>query len=209
MKNNQKEAFDALVSSVKGCSSCQRMCGRTKVLSRENGNITSKVIFIAEAPGRHGADRTGIPLHGDKTGDNFEELLKHIGWERKNVFITNAVLCNPRNDKGNNAPPKPEEMRNCGNYLERTIETVNPDVIVTLGKKALNALSYIKSHNFTLSESAAQKLSWNNRVLFPLYHPSDRAKRYRRKEKQKSDFAALKRIVDPMAGIIRNRPQTP
>jgi len=71
-----------------------------------------------------------------------------------------------------------------------------------LGKKALNALSYIKTHDFALSQSAAQKRTWNNRTLFPLYHPSDRAKRYRKEDQQMSDFAALKRIVDPVAGIL-------
>jgi uracil-DNA glycosylase family 4 len=169
------------------------MCGRTKVLSEKNGNIDSKVMFIAEAPGRLGAERTGIPLHGDKTGDNFEDLLKSIGWERKNVFITNAILCNPQNDEGNNATPEPEELSKCGNYLKRTIELVNPDVIVTLGGTALKTLT---SQSLTLSEYAAQELSWNDRVLFPLYHPSNRAKRFRKKEKQMADFAALKRIVD-------------
>ena len=96
MKNKQEKAFKGLISEVKNCKKCPRMCGRTKVLSKKNGNINSKVMFIAEAPGRHGADRTGVPLDGDKTGDNFEELLKHIGWKREDVFITNAVLCNPQ-----------------------------------------------------------------------------------------------------------------
>jgi len=178
------------------------MCNRTKVLSEKNGNIGSKVMFIAEAPGRLGADRTGEPLQGDKTGDNFEELLEYIGWERKNVFITNAILCNPRGDEGNNAPPKSKEIRNCNNYLKRTIELVNPDVIVTLGGKALNALNYINGHSFILSKSVSQELSWNKRTLFPLYHPGNRAKRYRKKEAQMSDFAALKCIVDPSTGII-------
>ena len=45
---------------------------RRKVFSEANGNIDSKALFIAEAPGRLGADKTGIPLYGDRTGDNFE-----------------------------------------------------------------------------------------------------------------------------------------
>jgi len=201
MNEKQKKDFNGLISEVKNCNLCSRMCNRTKVLSEDNGNITSKVMFIAEAPGRLGAECTGIPLHGDKTGKNFEELLKHIGWKREDVFITNAVLCNPQDDEGNNAPPEPEELRNCNNYLKRTIELVNPDIIVTLGGKALNALNYIKGHSFILSKSVSQELSWNKRTLFPLYHPSNRAKRYRKKEAQMSDFAALKCIVDPSTGI--------
>jgi len=191
MENKQEKAFNDLISEVNKCEKCPRMCGRTKVLSEKNGNIGSKVMFIAEAPGRHGADRTGKPLYGDKTGDNFEELLGHIAWEREDVFITNAVLCNPRGDEDNNAPPKSKEIRNCNDYLKRTIELVNPDVIVTLGGKALKALSYIKD-----------KDHWNNKILFPLYHPSPTVVNCTRNlETQKKDFASLKRIVDPITGI--------
>jgi len=201
MKNKQEKDFSDLISEVKNCKKCPGMYNRTKVLSEKNGNINSKVMFIAEAPGRLGAELTGIPLHGDKTGDNFEELLKHIGWKRGDVFITNAVLCNPQNDRGNNATPGPKELKNCGDYLKRTIELVNPDVIVTLGGKALNTLKHIGFHNLILSDCVAKKQDWEGKKLFPLYHPGDRAKRFRKKEKQMSDFTALKRIVDPLTGI--------
>jgi uracil-DNA glycosylase family 4 len=130
MEDKQKKDFDALVSEVQNCNLCPRMCGRQRVLSYKNGNIYAKVIFIAEAPGRLGAERTSIPLHGDVTGNNFEELLRGIGWERKSVFITNAVLCNPQDDNDNNDKPSPEEIRNCSNYLKRTIELIKPKVIV-------------------------------------------------------------------------------
>jgi len=202
MENKQEKAFSDLVSEVNKCVKCPRMCGRTKVLSEKNGNISSKVMFIAEAPGRLGADRTGKPLYGDKTGDNFEELLEYIGWERKNVFITNAILCNPRGDEGNNAPPKSKEIRNCSNYLKRTIELVNPDVIVTLGGKALKALKNISCHNFVLGDCVTEEQDWNDKKLFPLYHPSPTVVNCTRDFKtQKSDFAALSRIVDPIKGI--------
>ena len=63
------------------------------------------MLFVAEAPGRLGADRTGIPLYGDRTGENFQTLLGNIGWKREQVFITNAVLCNPKQETGITAPP--------------------------------------------------------------------------------------------------------
>jgi DNA polymerase len=75
------------------------MCNRRKVLSANNGNLNSKVVFIAEAPGRLGAECTGIPLYGDKTGENFEMLLGNIGWKREDVFITNSILCNPQDER--------------------------------------------------------------------------------------------------------------
>ena len=47
------------------------MEGRTRALGQGNGPLDARVLFVAEAPGRLGADRTGVPLSGDQTGRNF------------------------------------------------------------------------------------------------------------------------------------------
>ncbi|MGH9433394.1 MAG: uracil-DNA glycosylase family protein, partial [Terriglobia bacterium] len=87
-------------------------CSR-KVLSDRNGDWSAEILFVAEAPGRLGAEVTGVPLFGDRTGDRFEEILKRMKLRRSDVFITNAVLCNPRDDDGNNDTPKRLEIDNC------------------------------------------------------------------------------------------------
>ncbi len=61
-------AFDALVARVSSCRCCPRMEGRARVLGQANGPLSARVLFIAEAPGRFGADMSGIPLAGDRTG---------------------------------------------------------------------------------------------------------------------------------------------
>ena len=195
--------FRDLCEAVKHCTLCDRLKDRTKVLSGANGNVSSKVLFIAEAPGRLGADRTGIPLFGDKTGNNFEALLGNIGWKRENIFITNALLCNPRHDNGTNGTPTAEEIENCKPYLEMTIELIQPEVIVTLGSISLNTLAKISPHNFNLKKNVGQTLAWCNRILVPLYHPGPRARVHRSYPKQTSDFIALAKLVDPLKGINR------
>jgi uracil-DNA glycosylase family 4 len=198
---NKKVDFECLYSTARSCNRCPRMHNRKKVLSLENGNIHSKIVFIAEAPGRLGAGHHGIPLYGDATGKNFDELLKGIGWKREDVFITNAVLCNPQDEEGNNSKPQKNEINNCSDYLRRTLELIKPGIIVTLGITALKALKYMKNHDFVLRDCVAQKLSWNNMSLFPLYHPSPKAINHRSRDKQKSDFIKLSNIVDPIKGI--------
>lgn len=181
---------------VQNCHACPRMEGRRRVLSTKNGKVSAKVMFIAEAPGRNGADRTGIPIHGDPTGVNFERLLSHIGWSRNDVFVTNAVLCNPRNDEGNNDTPTEFELCNCSIHLESTINIVNPVVIAPLGAKALQALSLISHHDFVLSKVVATTQEWNDRLVFPLYHPSPRVLVHRSMAKQRHDFSKLKEVVE-------------
>lgn len=194
--------FEDLCNAVKRCELCPDLMGREHVLSEVNGDINSEILFIAEAPGRLGADRTGIPLNGDRTGDIFEELIDSIGWNRGDIFITNAVLCNPRGDKGNNRPPRTKEVSNCSAYLEMTIELINPQVIVTLGIKALNALRHVWPHQYELRHCVGQPFPWFGKLLVPLYHTGPRALIHRPLSKQKSDFSQLSRLVSPSEGIL-------
>ena len=194
--------FNDLIESVQHCNLCPRLFGRTKVLSGANGSIDSKVLFVGEAPGRLGADRTGIPLHGDKTGDNFENLLGNIGWQRSQVFITNSILCNPREDNGTNGTPTREEIINCLAYLEMTINLVRPNVIVSLGATALEALDLISPHGLRLHEGVVTLSPWFGAKLFPLYHPGPRAMVHRSLAKQRSDFILLSKVVHPVKGLV-------
>lgn len=197
-----KEArFKDLVQSVKHCDLCTRLSQRTRVLSEANGNLNAKVLFVAEAPGRLGADRTGIPLYGDQTGKNFEMLLGNIGWKREQVFITNAVLCNPRKQDGNNGTPTAEEIANCSAYLGMLIFLVRPDVVVSLGATALKALELISPHGLGLRERVARLTGWFGMQLFPLYHPGPRATVRRSLVKQRADFIRLSKLVHPETGL--------
>jgi len=197
--------FDDLVESVQHCDLCTRMCHNRRVLSSANGNMDSKILFVAEAPGRLGADRTGVPLHGDRTGDNFEALLGNIGWRREEAFITNAVLCNPREVNGNNATPTPEEIANCSAYLEMVITLIDPDAVVTLGATALNALDLLFPHGIELRSGVAHLTPWRHTRLFPLYHPGPRALIHRSLAKQRSDFMRLAKVVHPVKGLVQRK----
>lgn len=204
----KESRFADLIEAVQHCTLCPRLCGRTKVLSGRNGNPDTALLFIAEAPGRLGADRTGIPLYGDQTGDNFERLLGTVGWRRQDIFVTNAVLCNPREESGNNGTPTLEELANCSSYLEMTINVVNPAVIVTLGTTALKALEQICPHRISLKEGVSQPTRWAGRMLVPLYHPGPRALVHRGFAKQTSDFLRLAKLVHPTKGIIKPKVST-
>ncbi len=202
---SKKARFHDFVESVQYCDLCPRLYDRRKVLSQSNGTIDSKVLFVAEAPGRLGADRTGIPLHGDRTGDNFEVLLGNIGWRREDVFITNAVLCNPKQDNGNNGTPTIKEIANCSAYFEMVISLIRPDVIATLGATALRALDLLSPHGIELRQSVGKLVPWQKTYLFPLYHPGPRAMVHRSKAKQRSDFILLSKIVHPIKGLIERK----
>ena len=197
MSSAKRDLFLKLASEAQSCQICPDLRERTAVLSELNGSLKPKIFFIAEAPGRQGADRTRIPFSGDKSGENFRVLLESIGLERKDIFITNAVMCSPRAATGANRKPARSEIKNCSSFLKRQIELLAPKILVTIGSVALEALKAIEHHEFTLKNNAANILNWNNRTLVPLYHPSPQViASHRRMPQQLKDFAVLAALID-------------
>jgi len=192
----KKKIFAQLVKDAASCTLCPAMCGRSAVLSELNGSPEARVMFIGEAPGRKGADRTRTPFSGDQSGANFDRYLNSIQLTRDEIFITSAALCNPRAESGANRKPSQKELANCSGFLRRTIELVDPRVIVTLGSVALEALKRIQYHELNLKESAAQIHSWNDRVLVPVYHPSPQVlASHRREAEQLQDYQVVAKAV--------------
>ncbi len=194
------ERFAALVAEAAACTLCPEMCARAAVLSDLNGPVDARVMFIGEAPGRKGADRTRIPFSGDQSGQNFERFLASINLDRSEIFITSAALCNPRAASGANRRPGVLEIRNCSDFLRRSIELVDPGVVVTLGTVALEALKLVHYHDFNLKHDAGRVRRWDGRLLVPLYHPSPQVLITSRKEEaQLSDYQVVRRAIGRVA----------
>ena len=172
MALSKAKTFSALCQSASVCRICPELADKAAVLSKLNGNLNPKVMFIGEAPGRVGADRTRRPFFGDKSGDNLQTLLDSIGLSRDEIFITSAVLCSPRSATDANRKPTRSEINNCSLFLVRTFELINPPIVATLGSVALEGIKTIEPHSLSLKLNAGEVVDWNGRKLIPLYHPS-------------------------------------
>ena len=185
----RQSRFDELVAEAAACRLCPALCERAAVLSELNGPLAARVMFVGEAPGRKGADRTRIPFSGDQSGRNFDRFLASISLRREQIFITSAALCNPQTPSGANRKPTSAEVANCSGFLRRAIEIIDPRVVVTLGSVALEALKRIHYHELTLKNDAGKMHDWDGRVLVTLYHPSPQVlASHRREEEQFSDY---------------------
>jgi uracil-DNA glycosylase family 4 len=193
---SKQDLFHKLCSEAQACRICPELADKTAVLSKLNGSIVPKVFFIAEAPGRQGADRTRMPFYGDKSGANFQQLLDSVGLTRQEIFITNAVMCSPRTATDANRKPTKTEINNCSSFLLRQIDLIRPQVIATLGSVALEALKAIEYHEFKLKTDAASVLDWYGIKLVPLYHPSPQViASHRRMNQQLEDFSVIKKAI--------------
>src|SRR5918999_5448931 len=123
-------ALEQVADEVRGCTRCPLAARRTLAVPGE-GNPLSDVLLVGEGPGAR-EDATGRPFVGP-AGQLLAELLRSIGWEREDVFITNVVKCRPPG----NRDPEPAEIAACGRYLDRQEAALDPAVVVTLGRHSL------------------------------------------------------------------------
>jgi DNA polymerase len=205
---DKKNNFKKLSKSASLCRLCPAMSDLPAILSSKNGSLYTDLIFVAEAPGRFGSGRTGIPFHGDRSGDNFEQLLNYVDIKRKNIFITNAVLCNPLKD-GNNRRPTTKEINNCIPFLENLINIITPKIISTVGGVGLEAINRIFKTHYKLADVVATPLPIGQFILFPLYHPSPRVIHTKRSlDQQKKDFKKLFNNLPPSSQLQVSKEQS-
>ena len=100
------------------------------------GDPDAWLVIIGLAPGRAGANRTGLAFTGDASGDLLFATLEKFGLtedgEPKGVLILNAVKCLPPGNK-----PVPAEIHNCRPFLADQIAALpNARIFVALGQIA-------------------------------------------------------------------------
>lgn len=205
MSKDKEAKFLDLVERVHACQKCPRMNGSARVLGLGCGSINAELMFVGEAPGRLGADGSHLPFHGDKSGHNFESLIEQVGISRYDVFVTNSVLCNPKDEFGNNSTPHPREVSNCSEFLREQIEIVNPRLVVALGNTALKGCGLIENHDLTLKSSVRSSNRWFNRFLIPTYHPGQRAMMHRSFANQLADYQFVSELLRRSERKLRKR----
>jgi DNA polymerase len=192
-------AFEELCDRVSRCFACPDL-NHVHILGDVNGPLDPDVMFVAEAPGRLGAVRTGVPMTSDVTGRRFHAFLADAGLSRDRIFVTNSVLCHPRGANGNNRRPTAREVAMCTAFLSGQLDLAPAPVVVALGTVALDALRRVAAHEAVLGRNVAQSLPWlpssgHPRLLVPLYHPSIQSTLTRPHEAQQRDWRELGRIV--------------
>lgn len=164
------------MSRAQACRLCPRMEGRRRVLGDANGPRVARAIVVGTAPGRWGADRTGVPFSGDRSGAMLDALLAGAGLGRDEVFVTNAVLCNPRDARGRNAAPTTAEVVRCQRHLRATLAWVEAPLLVAVGQVAHDALWRLADRRPPpFSASLGRVVEWSadgcgSRLFVATYH---------------------------------------
>ena len=164
-----------------------------------DGSPDAEIVFIGEAPGKN-EDLQGIPFVG-AAGKFLNEMLKGIGLERQDIYITNIVKYRPPN----NRDPKPEEKKAFLPYLQSQLEVIQPKVVVTLGRHSMNCflpdLQISQVHGQPKRVKLALKHDESDImevVILPLFHPAAALYNPAQRQTLIDDFAAIPILIQKL-----------
>lgn len=166
------------------CTRCELYRSATHGVPGE-GNPEARILLIGEAPGWH-EDKQGKPFVGN-SGKFLTELLESAGLSREEVFITNIVKHRPPS----NRDPLPDEVLACSIYLERQIDAIDPDVIVTLGRFSM--AKYFPGEKISKIHGHPKEVG--GRYIVPMYHPAAALHNGSLRETIMDDFKKLPRYL--------------
>ena len=124
------ESLRALLEQFDGCA----LKSTATRLVFADGNPQARIMFVGEAPGRE-EDLEGLPFVG-RSGKLLDRMMAAIGLDRTSVYIANVIPWRPPG----NRTPTPQETQTCLPFIQRQIELVDPDLLVTLGNPATQTL---------------------------------------------------------------------
>ena len=180
----KEQALAEIAAGIKVCTRCELYKTRTQSVPGE-GPADARVMLIGEAPGWN-EDQQGRPFVG-AAGKFLEELLGAAGLSRGDVFITNVVKSRPPG----NRDPLPDEIAACVPWLERQIEVIDPDVIVTLGRFSM--ARWFPGER--ISKIHGQSKRVGRRLIVPMYHPAAALHQQALRQTIVEDFGKLPKIL--------------
>jgi uracil-DNA glycosylase len=180
-------------TALRMCSRCDAMSGPAVVCQP----ALSRMLLVGQAPGDK-EPALGRPFAwtaGKQLFKWFGELGLDEAQFRKHVYMAAVCRCFPgKNPKGGDRVPSPQEVANCRPWLDREIELLSPELIVPVGRLAIE--------QFLAPRPLVERIGTSHRIvrdgrkldLIPLPHPSG-ASTWPRTEPGKTLTAAALKLI--------------
>ncbi|MFB6178279.1 MAG: uracil-DNA glycosylase family protein [Halorientalis sp.] len=163
------------------CQNCPALCETRTQVVHGYGDVAADFVFVGEAP-NDGADRTGHPFTGDAAGERMQAILGTLGFSNSppdseqpdldNVYLTNLTRCRDPDRR-----PSDDEVRNCEGFLTAEIRMINPEIIVPVGQRPLEALAVeyttTSPEEFDIEADHATTIRGRGFELLPTVAPAD------------------------------------
>lgn len=189
-------ALSELYEEIALCQECEIAKFRTRVVPGE-GAEDADILFIGEAPGWH-EDQQGRPFVGP-AGQFLDQLLASINLTRQQVYIANVIKCRPTG----NRDPLPVEINNCRKWLDRQIELICPQMIVTLGRYSM--AMYFPGKSISKIHGTAQKK--DNVIYYAMYHPAAALHQQSLRQAIENDMQKIPILLAEAKNIVETEPE--
>jgi len=177
--------WPALQVAVSSCKACDLHKARTQTVFGV-GDHTAQWMIIGEAPGAD-EDKQGEPFVG-RAGQLLNNMLKALGLQREQVFITNILKCHPPGNRN----PESEEIVRCEAFLQRQVALVKPKVILAVGGVAAQNLLKVDT---AVSKLRGQRYHYGETPLVVTYHPAYLLRKPSEKAKSWADLKFAAAVV--------------
>lgn len=188
MNLDANPVLEEICSDLEGCTRCTLHENRSRIITGQ-GEKTARLFIIEEQPAE--AEETEGKCVAGAAGELLDKMLKAIGLERKDIYLSSIVKCRPENDR----PPTPEEIDTCLPFLTRQIAAVRPVAIFTLGPLAARIMTGSKQPLFRIR---GKFHDFHGTPLLPSFHPSYLLKNEEMKKASWIDLQMIrKKLTEP------------
>ncbi len=139
------DALSQIYADVKKFYASERFETLRETMVFAVGDPEAQLMFVGEAPGAD-EEKQREPFVG-RAGQKLTQMIKAMGLERTDVYISNIVKYRPRMPDGSetgNRKPAAEEIAKFRPFVLREIELIKPRAIVALGSTSMEGLLGIK-----------------------------------------------------------------
>ena len=179
-KATREEQLLKIAQEIEACVQCRE--GKLGRAVAGEGSAYAEIAFIGEAPGKEEA-KVGRPFIG-RSGKFLRSMIREIGLEEKEVFITSPVKYLPRR-----GTPTKADIAHGRGHLFRQLAVVDPKIIVLLGNVASWA---VLEREVSVSREHGEIIKDGDKVYLITFHPAAAMRFPKIRKEFTDDFKKLK-----------------
>lgn len=183
-KATREEQLLKIAQEIEVCAQCRE--GKLGRAVAGEGSPYAEIAFIGEAPGKEEA-KVGRPFIG-RSGKFLRSMIREIGLEEKEVFITSPVKYLPWQ-----GTPTKADIAHGRVHLFRQLAVVDPKIIVLLGNVASWA---VLEREVSVSREHGKIIKDGTKVYLVTFHPAAAMRFPKIRKEFTDDFKRLKLLLD-------------
>ena len=161
------------------CQNCPELCETRESVVHGYGDVGAEFIVLGNSPA-DGSDESGLPFT-DETERELLDILEAVDLvedpdadepELENTFLTYVTRC-----RHPDRPATDEEVVNCEPYLNSEIRMINPELLLPVGQRALEALAFeyttLSEDELDIEERHATTIRGRGFEILPMIPPAE------------------------------------